>query len=1339
MKKIFLSISLIYSCLFYVVGQNCPNSDFSMLNFSGWQGYTGYNNGAGLGCCPTPGIVAGRHTIISAPMTDPYSCGGLTVPPIGETSCARLGNENIGAEAEQLAYTFTVNASDPIFIYKYAVVLQDPGHDEQAQPFFSVKVLNSMDQIVDPICGLYEVYSNANVPGFQVCPGPYGDPVNWKDWTSVGINLSAYAGQTMKIVFTTLDCSYTGHFGYAYIMAECGASTIDVSFCPGTNTVVLTAPSGFTYLWSTGESTQSITINNPVLGSNYFCNVTAVTGCGFPLMATITPTILKPWFTMVSDSCSRAVSFTDSSFCNNSSIYSWNWNFGDGSTSTSESPTHEFPGQGTYVVSLTIATFGGCDSTITQTIQIGDVPQADFMAGDTCAGNPVLFTNLSTPLSSVQNWSWNFGDGSPLNSINWNVTHPYASNGAYHVILSAISPSGCTDTASQWVHIYPAPVIAINASPNICSGETNQISFGGTASPWTIYAWDFDGATVQSGSGAGPYSLFWADSGTHCINLQLTDTLCGAVLDTQQCVYIYPLPIVDAGPDTSICLGNSTALTATGGSQYSWFPTEGLSNSNIANPVASPQHTTTYTVQMTGIPCDGSDVVTITVSPLSPVGVSPDTTICAGQTLQFQSWGGVNYLWSPTTGLSAPNIANPTATPLSTTNYVVNISDGSGCFATQEIHVTVLETPVAAFALSTNPVCQDENVIINFTGTASNFADFTWDFGGATVQYGNGEGPYIISFDTSGVYTISMIVTENSCGSDTAQIQLTIYPLPIANAGNDTITCPGTGVGLLATGGTSYVWSPVLGLSENDIPNPIASPTDTTTYTVSVEINGCAATDEVTVFVRPFDELEVSHDTGICVGSSVTLSANGALSYLWSPATGLSSVTSANPVANPTVTTVYTLTGTAPNGCTGSEMVTISVNPVPTSSFTLSENPACLLENLILNYTGNAPANAVFVWDFSGATITSGAGAGPYNLHYGASGTYNITLDVSTQDCHALPSTLQVEVIYINAAVSTTVAVSCFGANDGAASAVGSGGDAPYTYHWSNGQYGPNAIQLSSQAYLVTISDANGCSDVAQVIVQGPLGPLQINMFATNASCQNSCNGSAMAVVMGGTSPYFYQWNNNVTQTSSNLTNVCPGNYVVTVSDDHGCTETGSAIVDFNTYIDATFITNVYYGNVPFGVNFTFTGTPADSYLWDFGDGVQSSLQNPSYTYITPGVYLVTMLISSGAPDYCTDTMSMYILANDISTLLIPDVFTPNSDGFNDHFEVQTYWILNYHLSIYNRWGRLMFVSDDPSIQWDGRDRQGIPASCGTYFYVLEAMGKDFKQHSKNGTVTLLR
>jgi gliding motility-associated-like protein len=195
----------------------------------------------------------------------------------------------------------------------------------------------------------------------------------------------------------------------------------------------------------------------------------------------------------------------------------------------------------------------------------------------------------------------------------------------------------------------------------------------------------------------------------------------------------------------------------------------------------------------------------------------------------------------------------------------------------------------------------------------------------------------------------------------------------------------------------------------------------------------------------------------------------------------------------------------------------------------------------------------------------------------------------------------------------------------------------------------------------------------------------------------------------------------------------------VTVTDDHGCTESASTFIDYNSYIDAAFTTNIYYGNVPFGVNFTFTGTPADSYFWNFGDGGLSTLQNPGYTYTSPGVYLVTLLINSGAPDYCTDTMSMYILANDISTLMVPDVFTPNNDGYNDYFEVQTYWILSYHLSIYNRWGRLMFESDDPSKQWDGRDHQGIQASCGTYFYVIEALGKDFKQYSRNGTVTLLR
>ncbi|MEI6852776.1 MAG: PKD domain-containing protein, partial [Bacteroidota bacterium] len=470
MKKhvVLLIVSLLLSK--GVFGQYCPNANFSLHNFDNWKAYTGYNSGGGVGCCPTPGIVAGRHTIITTQQSDPRTNGGLIVPAPGQSVCAKLGNEINGAEAERLVYYFTVDPDNPNFIYRYAVVFQDPGHPEEFQPFFSIKVLNDQDQLVDTACGFYQVYSSAGIPGFQTWTSPTDGLIHWKDWTTVGVNLAAYAGQLLHIEFTNLDCAWGGHYGYAYLTAECGRLNIDESYCNGSDSAILSAPIGFSYLWNTGDTTQNITVPNPLIGTLYSCNVTSVTGCNFILSATISRTVLHPAFVSQYDSCSRTVIFTDSSWINNSSIYSWNWSFGDGTFSTEQNPVHEYTSHGSYPVTLTISTSGGCDSSYTEVVNIGHVAYANYTAGDTCLLAGVVFHNNSAPADSLTDWFWDYGDSSPIDHT-WDTTHFYSAPGSYTVSLYLTNYNGCTDTSIQQINVYSLPNAAFTIDPYICVGE----------------------------------------------------------------------------------------------------------------------------------------------------------------------------------------------------------------------------------------------------------------------------------------------------------------------------------------------------------------------------------------------------------------------------------------------------------------------------------------------------------------------------------------------------------------------------------------------------------------------------------------------------------------------------------------------------------------------------------------------------------------------------------------------------------------------------------------------------------------------------------------------------
>jgi len=220
---------------------------------------------------------------MNVPGTDHNTGNLLSILPPGLSVGARLGNESVGAEAERLRYEFIVDTSNALFFYRYAVVFEDPSHTPTEQPKFDINVI--ADSSVG-LCGEYHVVSGGSIPGFQ----SYGT-TRWKDWTTVGIDLSQYIGQTVAIEYTTYDCSQSGHFGYAYLSCGCMEKAIQINYSQ--NFATLTATEGFTYLWShNGDTTQSITVYYPIQDSIiYSCVVTSFTGCTFTLSTTLSTQI----------------------------------------------------------------------------------------------------------------------------------------------------------------------------------------------------------------------------------------------------------------------------------------------------------------------------------------------------------------------------------------------------------------------------------------------------------------------------------------------------------------------------------------------------------------------------------------------------------------------------------------------------------------------------------------------------------------------------------------------------------------------------------------------------------------------------------------------------------------------------------------------------------------------------------------------------------------------------------------------------------------------------------------------------------------------------------------
>ncbi len=322
-----------------------------------------------------------RHTIyMTQGEYDPNTDYGLPTIPPGELASVRLGNDMTDAEAEMIEYSFTVDADiSSVLLLKYAVVLQNPPHDEDQQPAFTLEVRDEQGMTVP--C----TYANFSA-GFGSTltdqtwhnAGTESNPILWKEWTTVGVNLGDYDGQLLTIRLSTFDCTQEGHYGYAYFTLECTSGEMDGIQCGGEITNEFIAPEGFNYRWYLPDDPGNIlgeertyTVDGTTDTLTYYCDVifSASDGadCSFTLTASAVPRypVAAATYEATSMDCRNVVKFT-----NNSYIYTRNqvnddtthtalpcettyWDFGDGITTMEYSPTHEFPLEGgTFNVKL---------------------------------------------------------------------------------------------------------------------------------------------------------------------------------------------------------------------------------------------------------------------------------------------------------------------------------------------------------------------------------------------------------------------------------------------------------------------------------------------------------------------------------------------------------------------------------------------------------------------------------------------------------------------------------------------------------------------------------------------------------------------------------------------------------------------------------------------------------------------------------------------------------------------------------------------------------------------------------------------------------------------------
>ena len=1084
MKKIsrleFRSVILVFSLILLSVlrsgaqqTSHCPNADFEFNNFTNWQGYTG--TFPQLPNVPTPGIVPGRHTILAAPQgIDPNTCGGLQISPafVGGYVC-RLGNSSTGAQTERLVYTMVVDNQNALFAYRYAVVLQDPGHPIADQPQFRIQVTDSLGNIIDPVCGQYFVQAGQGIPGFQSC-----GQVVWKDWSTVGINLTPYIGQTVRIEFTTADCAQGGHFGYAYIDCFCMPAAIQSEFCVGANYVVLSAPPGFlTYHWDTGpnDTLQTDTVHNPTIGDTVVCQLTTVQNCNLTLTTYLNTTIVTPAYTTTFNPCNTTVQFNDFSQVINGQLDHWFWDFGDLSTSTSQSPSHTYANPGTYVVTLHAYSVTGCEDSISTVITLFAPPSADFSTDSVCIGDATSFTDMSLVVGdTINSWSWNFGDSGTDNSQN--PQHTYASAGSFTATLIIGTVGGCHDTISHTVIVHANPVVQTLGNPTVCLGDSAQLTAVGAVS----YVWTpslgLSDSTANPVMGSPPDSTTYTVTGTDVHGCTATATAT---------INVNPHPLVANPPAPHYCFGSSDTVCITGANSYHWSPPTGISWANgpdsscviVNSPVDIDYSVTGSSLEG----CTASINIHVTVHPLPVASISPDGPI------SFCQGGSVNLTELPN-GMDTVIWSTSATTQTIPVNYggtfTVYVVDHNGCSDVSDpLTVTVFPNPVAVITPTGNPVfCAGDSVILCANP------------GMSLYNWSSSESTQCITVMNSGTFTVH-IQDTNGCTDDSDPFTVTVNANPVAVITPSGLVnfCAGGSVDLSANSSMShYSW---MGSSTDTVQTITVNSSGT--FTVHVEdANGCVDnSDPITVTVYPLPTPVITPDgpTSFCLGGSVHLTASGGTTYYW-PAQNDSNATI---MVNSTGTYVVNVWDS--HGCPGTTQQNVTVNNPPVATVTppgpvniCSGNPAVLTAS-------PSGTGYTYQWYNSAGQITGATGE-----TYTA--TVNNSYHVVVTDSNGCVGTSNIVVVTLGAGPTVTIQASptigCllntiyigYGPQCVTLNAIASAG--AVHYQWYLGSTLVDTLQSicvnQPGSYSVIAFDANWCPSPQPAVLNPPINVIDI-------------------------------------------------------------------------------------------------------------------------------------------------------------------------------------------------------------------------------------------------------
>ncbi len=1000
-------------------------------------------------------------------------------------------------------------------------------------------------------------------------------------------------------------------------------------------------------------------------------------------------------------------------------------------STASTAPTIQVSANGKYYITATDT--AGCVTDDSVQVTHNQLPtptisqNTGFCQNDSITLNPGSFTS----------YSWSTGAVSPTISVN--------SAGAYWV--NVIDLNGCSAADTANISVFSLPVVNIGQDTSICLSAPYTI-FASTGNLGDVYLW-------QDNSSAD--TMFVDQGGTYTLS----------IVDTNNCssfdsivVQSFLPPLIFLGNDTAICIGDTLTLDAGAGMQsYQWTTTEITQTIDVTAA-------DTFGVLITdNNGCENFDNIIVTHN-LLPTPTVADDSICIGDSVIVNGGNGFTaYAWS-TGGMAQMDTISTNGT------YAITVTDNNQCQGADTFDISLKTQPTVTLGVDTN-ICFGDSITLD---AGAGFNAFAWS---------TGEMTQTISVDTSSSYSVT-VTAANACTASDTQV-VVVKSLPTPSLGPDLFYCENGTLFQVVTPGpafNAYLW--------NDGTNAtgyLANETDSLVWVEVTDNFSCKGRDTLMVIENPLPTVNIGPDDTICIGQSITLSTttqgSAVQSYAWSTGASTSNIT-----INGTSTAVsgsYSLTVTDTNTCQNGDTMILQVNLLPQpdlgndtsycigDAFNVTLTPGAFTQYAWSDGSTNPFLNITAVQAGYSVTVTDGAGCqnsdsyqvtenalpspflgndttycenegitlildpGSYDQYNWSTGSTSSAIVVTTDGnykvtvtdlngCSNLDSILITENLspFLNLGADQLY---CEGDTlsdtlDASASLPGVG----FSYQWSTGINSPIQPATVPGTYAVTVTNNfTGCQSTDDVTI-ALFEKADPKLEDEGIICNSEVVTVDPEVSIAG---YTYLWNTGATTSTINVLN--PGLYWVELNAENGtCLNIRDSIELKPGVLPVVELgpdqsncvgqdVSLLNGQSPF---------PDATYTWQDGS------TDPYYIAEKTGVYEVTVSNRCGSViDF------VYLEFVDCSNVWVPNAFTPNGDGKNDIFLPETdQQLQDYTIRIFDRYGHLVFISNDPGFGWDGTVN-GEDAESGTYTWRLNyfsAFTSTFERQEMTGSVLLV-